>query len=30
MKEKIIGVDEIGKIEPFKQLVSVAVYRDPV
>ena len=29
MKEKIIGVDEIGKIEPFKQLVSVAVYKDP-
>lgn len=26
---QIIGCDEVGKVEPFKQLMSVAVYADP-
>lgn len=29
MKERIIGADEVGKVEAFKQMMSVAVYKNP-
>lgn len=28
-KKVIIGCDEVGKVEPFKQLMSIAVFADP-